>query len=83
MLKHWDAIAVGIATFIVAAIFLAVKPGYTPLEVSEEMLNPPAAVEQPVEADEAAADAEDEDADTTDDANATAEATTEATEATE
>lgn len=46
MEKYIDTIVVGVATFIIVAIILAVKPGYTPIEVSDEILNPPVAVEE-------------------------------------
>lgn len=44
--KYIDTILVGVVTFVIVAIILAVKPGYTPIEVSEEILNPPVAVEE-------------------------------------
>jgi hypothetical protein len=54
MQKNWDTIAVGVITFIVVAIILANKPGYTPLSVED---NTPAATEEAGSPAEATAEA--------------------------
>jgi len=38
MQKYLDAIIVGVLTFLVALIMLIVKPGYTPVEVSDDAI---------------------------------------------
>lgn len=77
MQKYWDSIVVGVITFAVVAIFLAVKPGYTPVTVSDEVLNPPV-IEDVVEDTTDATEAEDvETTDNTAEAAATEEAATE------
>ncbi|MEO0560513.1 MAG: hypothetical protein AAF125_00265 [Chloroflexota bacterium] len=38
MPKNLDVIAVGVITFLVAVIYLAIRPGYTPVDVSDEAL---------------------------------------------
>lgn len=52
MNKNWDTVMVGVVTFVIVALILIIKPGYTPIEISDELLNPPAAVET-VEEEEA------------------------------
>ena len=50
MQRFWDVIAVGVLTFVVTAIILVIKPGYTPVQVSDEVrANPNAPVETFVE----------------------------------
>ena len=74
MQKYWDVIAVGALTFVVTAIILMVKPGYMPVEVSDEVQMPPASVEETIEEEEADAPVEVE-------AEETAEATEDASDA--
>jgi formate hydrogenlyase subunit 4 len=38
MQKYLDTILVGVLAFVVVVIFLAIRPGYTPVEVSEEAI---------------------------------------------
>lgn len=45
MSKYLDTILVGVVTALIVIIILAIKPGYTPPEVSEEAMAPPAAEE--------------------------------------
>ncbi len=73
MLKNWDALLVGVATFIIVAIILAFRPGYTPIEVSDEVLNPPGATADAIEAE--ASEEEVLDIETDESDTATAEAT--------
>ncbi len=79
MLKNWDTILVGIATFVIVAIILAVRPGYTPIEVSDEVLNPPVAVQEQ-DNDDAEVEAVETEEPQEADAAATEEAETPATE---
>jgi hypothetical protein len=54
MQKYWDTIVVGVITFIVVAIILVIKPGYTPVEVTDDVLTPPAAMQENADTEDAA-----------------------------
>jgi len=81
MQKYWDVVAVGIITLVVVSVILMIKPGYTPLEISDEAMITPAEVMEESATEEAAAEVE-----VTEEVSveaATEEATAEETEATE
>lgn len=66
MKNYLDTILVGVVTFIIVAVILIIKPGYTPIELSDEVLNPPAieAVDEEAEVETEEAESADEEAET-------------------